>query len=120
MRAWQFRYVSIGFTWIKLKKSHRDSLMFFDSDVFIGLGHTSRKSTELCLLGKRGKPKRLNANVREVIIAARREHSRKPEAFYERAAALYGGPCVEIFSREQRAGWTVWGNETNRFNGEAA
>lgn len=118
MRAWGFRYVSVGFTWIKLKKGYRDTL-FLDSDIFIGLGHTSRKSTEMCLLGKRGAPKRADKNVREVIIAARREHSRKPDAFYDRAARLYPGPCVEIFARQPRKGWTVWGNETTKFT-EAA
>lgn len=114
MKAWGFRYVSIAFTWLKLQKRHRDAL-FLDKDVFIAMGHTSRKSTEICLLGKRGSPNRLSRSVHEVIIAARREHSRKPEAFYDRAVALYSGPAIDVFSRQARDGWFQFGNEANKF-----
>lgn len=114
MKGWGFRYTSIAFTWLKLQKRHRDAL-FLDKDVFIALGHTSRKSTEICLLGKRGKPNRLSKSIHEVIIAARREHSRKPEAFYDRAAALYPGPCIDVFSRQARPGWFQFGNEAEKF-----
>src|SRR5262249_15320404 len=40
--------------------------------------------TEFCWLGRRGKPKRLSLGVRELIIAPRREHSRKPHQVYAR------------------------------------
>lgn len=114
MKGWGFRYTSIAFTWLKLQKRHRDAL-FLDKDVFIALGHTSRKSTEICLLGKRGKPNRLSKAIHEVIIAARREHSRKPEAFYDRAVALYPGPAIDVFSRQARPGWHQFGNEAEKF-----
>lgn len=114
MKGWGFRYTSIAFTWLKLQKRHRDAL-FLDKDVFIALGHTSRKSTEICLLGKRGKPNRLSRSVHEVIIAARREHSRKPEAFYDRAVALYPSPAIDVFSRQARPGWYQFGDEADKF-----
>ena len=114
LRAWQFRYVSVAFTWVKLRKSHRDAL-FLDGDMFVGLGHTTRKSSELCLLAKRGKPKRLDRNVHEIIFAARREHSRKPDEAARRMEKLYPGPKLEIFARTSRPGWTAWGNETGKF-----
>ena len=115
MEAWKFRYVSYAFTWLKLKKSHSDEF-FLDKDVFISLGHTTRKSSEVCLLGKRGRPPRLNKDVQEVILAARREHSRKPEEFYRRAVRLYPGPYIELFSRTDREGWDLYGNETGKFS----
>lgn len=115
MAAWRFRFVSIGFTWLKLKKAHADEF-FMDGDMFISLGHTTRKSTEVCLLGKRGRPPRLNRDVEEVILAQRREHSRKPEQFYARCQRLYPGPYVELFSRTEREGWHTFGNETGKFN----
>lgn len=115
MKAWRFRFVSIGFTWLKMKKSTSDQL-FLDKDVFISLGHTTRKSSEVCLLGKRGRPQRLNRDVAEVIIAARREHSRKPDEFFRRAERLYPGPRLEMFSRQDRVGWSVFGNQTGKFN----
>jgi len=118
MNCWGFRFVSIGFTWVKLRKAHRDCL-FIDGDMFIGLGHTTRKSSEICLLGKRGKPTRNAKDIREVIFAARREHSRKPDEAFRRVTAYCDGPYLELFSREERAGWQTWGNQTGKF-GEAA
>lgn len=115
MKAWRFRFVSIGFTWLKLKKGASDQF-FLDKDVFISLGHTTRKSSEVCLLGKRGRPPRQNRDVGEVIIAARREHSRKPDEFFRRAERLYPGPRLEMFSRQDREGWHVYGNQTGKFN----
>lgn len=51
--------------------------------------------------------------VRQVIEAPRREHSRKPDETFPRIEALYGGPYLELFARQQRAGWTVWGDEAD-------
>lgn len=119
MAAWRFRYVSIAYTWLKLKKGHSDEF-FMDGDMFVSLGHTTRKSSEVCLLGKRGRPARLNRDVEEVILAARREHSRKPEEFYRRTQRLYAGPYLELFSRTDREGWSVYGNETGKFNSTAS
>jgi len=115
MQAWRFRFVSIGFTWLKLKKAHADEF-FMDGDMFVTLGHTTRKSSEVCLLGKRGRPSRLQRDVGEVILAQRREHSRKPEQFYARCQRLYPGPYLELFSRTERQGWDTYGNETGKFN----
>jgi N6-adenosine-specific RNA methylase IME4 len=67
------------------------------------------------LLATRGKPKRLNADVRQGIIAPRREHSRKPDGIHQRIERLVAGPYLELFARQSRPGWTVWGNETNKF-----
>lgn len=64
---------------------------------------------------KRGKPKRLSKGVRSLIRAPRREHSRKPDEQYERIEALCNGPRLELFARQQREGWTAWGNETGKF-----
>lgn len=118
MDAWGFRYISTGFIWVKLRKRFRDAL-WFDDDVFLGLGFTTRHSSEFCLLGKRGKPKRLDKGVPEVILAARREHSRKPDQAFQRAARLYGGEKLELFSRESRPGWHTWGHEQGKFDSPA-
>ena len=58
-----------------------------------------------------GKPKRLSAAVRQLIVAPRREHSRKPDEQYERIEALCPGPRLELFARHRRPGWTAWGNQ---------
>jgi N6-adenosine-specific RNA methylase IME4 len=66
---------------------------------------------------------RLSKGVRQVIIEPTREHSRKPDAQYERISELFGPasdvPCIELFARTTRCGWDSWGNETEKFEAAA-
>lgn len=120
--AWGFRYSARAFVWIKLQAAaaRTPKLMYdVDKDVFMGQGFTTRKNAEDCLLFKRGKPKRLSASVREPIISPIREHSRKPDEAYERIQTYAAGPYADLFGRQERQGWDVWGNETGKF-GEVA
>lgn len=97
MAAWGFELKSTAFIWVKQGAP--------------GLGYWTRKGAEICLLGTRGSPKRLNADVAEVIHAPRREHSQKPEEAYARIERLVAGPYLDLFGRKPREGWTVWGND---------
>jgi N6-adenosine-specific RNA methylase IME4 len=45
----------------------------------------------------------------------RREHSRKPDEFYEMIRLVTGGPRIDVFSREAREGFAQYGNETAKF-----
>lgn len=38
-------------------------------------------------------------------------HSEKPKTAFTYIERLYDGPYVELFAREERAGWTTWGNQ---------
>lgn len=121
MNAWGFRYSATGFVWMKLKKSvggdqyQMISLSELDHFLHFGLGHTTRKNVEFCLLGRRGNAKRMSKNVREPILSPVREHSRKPDEAYERIERYCAGPRLSLFSRSPRENWTVWGNETDKF-----
>lgn len=99
--AWGFKAKSVAFIWDKGK---------------IGMGYWVRQEAEICKLYTRGRPKRLNADVRQMIRAPRREHSRKPDEQYARAERLAAGPYVELFARQHRPGWTSWGNEAGKFD----
>ena len=68
MNKWGFRYSSMAFTWVKLNPK-APTLWFNHSDLHVGMGYTTRKNTEFCLLGRRGHPKRLAKDVREMIIS---------------------------------------------------
>jgi MT-A70 len=46
-----------------------------------------------------------------VILAPRREHSRKPDEQYPRIMRLFEGPYLELFARARWPGWKVWGLE---------
>lgn len=120
MAAWGFEYSSIGFLWAKLNPSAASSMFVTDTDWHVGMGYTTRKNTEICLLGRRGKPVRKSKSVRELIVAARRQHSRKPDQARQRIEAYADGPYLEMFSRESAPGWDAWGLEVGKFDREAA
>src|SRR3990167_8966934 len=116
IESWGFTYKTCAFSWMKADPYR---LFADDKTPFAGMGYWTRANTEPCLLATRGKPKRLNADVRQGIIAPRREHSRKPDGIHERIERLVAGPYIELFARQQRPGWTTWGNETNKFEAVA-
>ena len=97
IEAWGFQYKTTAFNWVKERH--------------IGQGYWTRKQSEICLLGTRGKPRRLNADVEEVISSAPGRHSEKPAEVYERIERLVPGPYVELFARNTREGWASWGND---------
>lgn len=115
--SWGFTYKTCAFAWMKADVS---TINLFDDpvDAYMGLGYWTRANSEVCLLATRGKPRRLNADVRQGIIAPRREHSRKPDGIHARIERLVAGPYLELFARQKRNGWTVWGNQTDRFEEE--
>lgn len=106
MDAWGFAYSSIAFNWVKVTR---------DGRLFPGMGAYTRRNSELCLLGIRGKPKRRSRDVLETMLLPRRQHSRKPDEQYERIMRLFDGPYLEMFSRQQWPGWDTWGNQTGKF-----
>lgn len=119
LEAWGFEYKTCAFDWMKAHAGQLDMLRD-DADALMGMGYWTRANTEPCLLATRGKPKRLNADVRQGIIEPRREHSRKPDCVHERIERLVAGPYLELFARQTRPGWSAWGNETDKFDEAAA
>ena len=101
--AWGFKYKTVGFTWAK---TNRVKMGFFT-----GLGYWTRSNPEMCLLATRGKPKRLNKSIPQLVVDQRREHSRKPDIVYDHIEKMLKGPYIELFARRKREGWTSWGNE---------
>jgi N6-adenosine-specific RNA methylase IME4 len=81
----------------------------------IGMGAWLRMQCEFCLVGIKGKPYWNNTTYRDVIREPRREHSRKPDAFYKLVEDVTAGRRLEFFSRERREGWEVFGNDTEKF-----
>jgi N6-adenosine-specific RNA methylase IME4 len=101
IEAWGFTYSAMGFVWIKQKRSlgtgQFSMLPTEECDLHVGLGYTTRKNAEFCLL----------------------EHSRKPPEAADRIERYCDGPYLELFARAPREGWTVWGNETDKFEAAA-
>ena len=113
MKAWGFKYKTCAFSWMK---ANPYKLFAMEEDIYMGFGYWTRANSEVCLLATRGKPKRLNADVRQGIIEPRREHSRKPDCVHERIERLVAGPYLELFARQTKPGWTCWGNEVGKFD----
>ena len=117
MEAWGFKFKTIAFVWAKLNKS-APPMLWTERDFFTGLGYWTRANPELCLLGTRGKPKRVSKAVRRLVVSPRREHSRKPDEIAEKIDDLMGRDTskIELFARTARAGWTTWGNDVAKFD----
>lgn len=103
-KHWGFKYRTVGFTWIKTNPKN--------GKPFFGVGYYAKSNAEVCLMGIKGKMKPVSNAVSSVIIAPRREHSRKPNEARDRIVELFGDlPRIELFSRQKTEGWDVWGNE---------
>ena len=104
MGAWGFTYKTVAFTWVKRNK--------ISDSLFWGMGRWTRANAEVVLLGTRGKPRRVDAGVHQVIEAPVQGHSVKPDEARQRIVRLLGDvPRIELFARQAPAGWDVWGNQ---------
>jgi N6-adenosine-specific RNA methylase IME4 len=81
----------------------------------IGMGAWFRMQCEFCIVGVKGKPYWHNTTFRDILNEPRREHSRKPDSFFEMIESITLGRRLEYFSREKRNGWEVFGNDINKF-----
>lgn len=116
MKAWGFRYSSIFLHWFKLNPLAGPAYSWGPKSFHIGTGHTTRKNVETVLLGRRGSPRRIANDVPDHVIARVREHSRKPDEFYDAADRYAAGRRCDLFSRESRPGWDAWGDEAGKFD----
>ena len=106
MRGWGFGYVTAG-AWAKRTKHGKPAF---------GTGYWLRSAAEFWLIGTRGAPSPKARNVRNLIDAEVREHSRKPDDIYDVCEALFAGPYLELFARQApRPGWVAWGNEVGKY-----
>ncbi|MBC7617814.1 MAG: ParB N-terminal domain-containing protein [Candidatus Saccharibacteria bacterium] len=108
MAAWGFDYSS-NWVWHK------------EGQLNCG-GGTAAIHHELLLVGRRGagltiSDKKLRGS--SVFGGQVKAHSAKPVVVHERLEALYPGVSrIELFSRAQRAGWTMYGNQVDEVAAE--
>jgi len=104
MLAWGFTFKQVGFVWHKKAKTTDGQNSTF--------GSYTRRSTELCFLGTRGKYLVKSRAVEQFISEPKRRHSQKPDEIRSRIVKLVGDiPRLELFARQKTEGWDVWGNE---------
>lgn len=105
IKAWGFRYRTLGFSWIK-KNS--------DSTTFIGTGYYTRANCEVCLISTKGTVASLvkDHSIPSVVTTETKDHSEKPHKVRDLIVKLLGDlPRIELFARHKIVGWDQWGNE---------
>ena len=104
LTGWGFDFVTCAFVWVKQNPK--------SGGIYSGMGHWTNQNAELCLLARRGKPRRVARDVKQIVIAPRGRHSAKPAEVRDRIVRLMGDvPRIELFARETVPGWEAWGNE---------
>jgi len=97
MEAWGFRYLTN---------------MIWDKKQLGGIGYYLMGRHELLLIGKHGNPPPPLPKDRpeSIFVEQKRGHSRKPLVAYDLIERMYPhGKYLELYSRNERPGWTMWG-----------
>lgn len=100
-KAWDVEYHCL-LTWVKPTGMTPFSWMF---------------NTEHVLFGRIGSLDLLKQGVKLSFDAPSREHSRKPDIFYDIVRKVSPSPRLDMFSREKHEGFESWGIETDKFEG---
>mgnify|MGYP002523205576 CR=1 FL=1 len=94
IESWGFRYITC-LTWVKPS---------------IGMGNYFRGSTEQVLFAVKGSQPLKRKDVGTWFKADRgKEHSAKPDEFYDLVESCSYAPYIDIFGRKDRECWSVWG-----------
>lgn len=96
VKAWGFKYKTM-ITW---EKTNRDCM-----------GYWFRTCTEHLIVAVKGKVKAFRSMERTCYHEKRSKHSKKPEYFYSLIEKVTNGNRIEMFARNHREGWDVFGNE---------
>jgi N6-adenosine-specific RNA methylase IME4 len=109
IESWGFTYKTM-LIWYKIRKDGGPDRR--------GVGFYFRNVTEILLFGIKGRKARTlqpGRSQENIILARKREHSRKPDEQYKIIEACSPGPFIELFARNRWLGWDAWGNEVDRF-----
>lgn len=102
---WGFTYKTVAFVWVKMKTDMSEPR----GD---GIGSYTLSNAEYVLVATKGKYWRNDATARQILLAPKDVHSKKPDEIRKRIEKLAGYlPRIELFARQKTEGWDVWGNE---------
>ena len=111
LKAWNYVYKDIAFVWCKHYANGKE---------VCGLGWLTRHSVEMCLFAYRKNrtlgimKQRKNTNVKQILHAIKREHSRKPDICRKLVSdLLHHENKIELFARKYDdskyfTGWEIW------------
>jgi len=112
LKPWGLKYVTSG-VWVKYVLNKKDPKA---RNLSFGTGYRLRCASEPFIIATNGNPKTART-VRTVVMGPLREHSRKPEEAYAAAEEMIGPGArkLDMFSRQPRAGWQQFGDESDKF-----
>jgi N6-adenosine-specific RNA methylase IME4 len=99
MKSWEFDFKTVAFVWEKQKTNP---------------GYYTMSQCELCLVGKRGKfpAARGSRKERQFLSEMRGKHSAKPTEIRDRIVRMFPTQKkLELFARDKKDGWDVFGDE---------
>jgi N6-adenosine-specific RNA methylase IME4 len=100
LESWGFRYKTALF-WRKIMS--------------LGMGYWFRNQIEVLLVGIKGKVSAFRMQKANFIQTKAGKHSEKPKQVYgllEKISDKFDlNPKIELFARNRREGWDVWGND---------
>jgi N6-adenosine-specific RNA methylase IME4 len=107
IKKWGFEYKTVAFVWIK--KNPKSFTNFF------GMGNWTRSNAEVVLIGIKGKIKRVDASISQIVEhPILKPHSRKPAIIRDKIVQLIGDlKRVELFATENTNGWDCIGYDAN-------
>jgi N6-adenosine-specific RNA methylase IME4 len=103
LKAWGFRYSTVGFVWEKITKR---------GGTAYGPGFYTSSNCEVVLIGSKKAQRPARRMLPQVARYPRMKHSEKPEIIRERIELMYPvAKKIELFARCERPGWDAWGNQ---------
>lgn len=110
VKAWGFAFKSV-FVWQKVFASGKPA---------IGTGYRVRSMCEPIIVATKGEP--VHRPFPGLFKGIRREHSRKPDEFYDLVLDRCAGLArrANVFTRESRLGFEGWGDQATKFDEVAA
>ncbi|HEX4179691.1 MAG TPA: MT-A70 family methyltransferase [Caulobacteraceae bacterium] len=115
IEAWGLHDRGAQFVWIKTRK---DGVPIGAQGVRPSIVKPTCEFVIAASTVARGRPLPLaTESIRHTILAAKMEHSRKPDDVHRAIEAMYPkSRKIELFARRPYPNWTVWGNEVEAAN----
>lgn len=110
VRHWGLHYRGISFVWVKTRA---DGKPIGAQGVRPSIVKPTTEFVIAASFSEKGRPLPLSdESIPQVVMAPKREHSRKPDEIQERIEKMYpNARKLEVFARQQREGWAYIGNE---------
>jgi len=144
MQAWGFKYKTCFATWVKTNKAGNKP--FFGVGYYtrsnaelclLGVRgkiasykhplegevqvNNPNAMTSVVMLKPEDTAAAILADMGSTCVEAPREHSRKPNTVRDNIVTFFGNvPRVELFAREKAPGWTILGNQDDKFDEQMA